>query len=55
MELSQALKDALPELTDADFRPGGTIVLQDDSDGLGAYIALWNHPSSLPKGFKLGK
>ena len=35
-----------PSLTDADFFPRtGTILLQDDSDGKGAYIAAWNHPT----------
>jgi hypothetical protein len=38
-----------PELTVADFSPfGGTILLQDDSDGKGDYIAKWEHPT-LPK------
>jgi len=37
-----------PELTEADFHPiHGAILLQDDSDGKGAYIAKWEH--SLPK------
>lgn len=35
-----------PELTDADFSPfGGTILLQNDSDGKGDYIAKWEHPT----------
>jgi hypothetical protein len=34
-----------PELTDKDFKMmGGTIVLQNDSDGRGDYIAKWEHP-----------
>ena len=34
-----------PDLTAADFSPfGGTIVLQNDSDGKGDYIKSWNHP-----------
>ena len=37
-----------PELTNADFAPfTGAIVLQNDSDGKGDYIAKWEH--SLPK------
>lgn len=37
-----------PSLTVEDFYPTtGTILLQDDSDGKGAYIAKWEH--SLPK------
>jgi len=35
-----------PELTDADFDPQtGTIMLQNDSDGFGTYIAKWDHPT----------
>ena len=37
-----------PELTINDFLPGGTIHLQNDSDGKGDYIAKWDHPT-LPK------
>jgi hypothetical protein len=34
-----------PQLTFADFSPnGGTILLQNDSDGKGDYIAFWRHP-----------
>ena len=35
-----------PQLTDADFSPiGGTILLQNDSNGKGDYIAKWEHPT----------
>jgi hypothetical protein len=38
-----------PSLTLVDFLPnGGTIALQNDSDGRGDYIAAWNHPT-LPR------
>jgi hypothetical protein len=37
-----------------DFRTLG-IYLQDDSDGLGAYIKEWNYSKPIPKGLKLGK
>ena len=37
-----------PELTIQDFDIGGTITLQNDSDGRGDYIAVWNHPT-LPR------
>ena len=43
------------ELTDADFGQNGTIKLQDDSDGLGAYIAKWEYSKPIPAGLKLGK
>lgn len=32
-------------ITSDDFGRNGTIVLQDDSDGNGPYIAKWNHPT----------
>ena len=35
-----------PELTSDDFHPlRGTIIVQNDSDGKGDYIAFWNHPT----------
>ena len=35
-----------PSLTDEDFDPlTGTILLQNDSDGKGDYIAKWEHPT----------
>ena len=43
------IKTIYPSLTDADFSPiTGTILLQNDSDGKGDYIAKWEHPT-LPK------
>ena len=43
--LAERLKKLEPSLTDRDFSPtiDGTIILQDDSDGKGAYIASWKH------------
>jgi hypothetical protein len=55
MGLFQELKEALPELTDEDFSTMGTIILQNDSDGLGDYIAKWEYTEPLPDGFTLGK
>ena len=56
MSLYDELLEALPELTENDFWPYvGTIVLQNDSDGLGDYIAKWDYPKPIPDGFKLGK
>ena len=35
-----------PELTIQDFSPiSGTILLQNNSDGKGDYIAKWEHPT----------
>lgn len=56
MSIFEQLIEALPELTSDDFHPiRGTILVQDDSDGKGAYIAKWEYNKPLPKGFKLGK
>ncbi len=43
MTLYDKIKALYPELTDRDFMT--TIKLQNDSDGKGDYIALWNHPT----------
>ena len=45
MTLYEKIKTLYPQLTDADFAPEGTIVLQNDSDGKGDYIKEWNHPT----------
>ena len=45
----EKIKTIYPELTDSDFSPfGGTITLQNDSDGKGDYIKSWSHPT-LPQ------
>jgi hypothetical protein len=46
MTLSEKIKSIYSSLTDADFEPTkGTILLQNDSDGKGDYIAKWEHPT----------
>lgn len=46
MTLYDKIKSIYSELTDVDFSPfGGTILLQNDSDGKGDYIAKWEHPT----------
>lgn len=46
MSLYQQIRDYYPQLTETDFFPGlGTILLQNDSDGLGDYIKVWAHPT----------
>jgi hypothetical protein len=53
MGIKNDLMAAIPSLTDADFSPMfAVIVLQDDSDGTGAYIKQWNHSEPLPEQFK---
>jgi hypothetical protein len=44
MTLSEKVMALYPNLLIEDFVKG-TIVLQDDSDGKGAYIAKWEHPT----------
>ena len=48
MTLVEKIKSIYPELANIDFSPAGTIRLQNDSDGRGDYIAVWNHPT-LPR------
>jgi hypothetical protein len=46
MTLSEKIFEIYPSLTNEDFHPiHGTIVLQNDSDGRGDYIAKWEHPT----------
>lgn len=46
MNLYEKIKALYPELTDVDFTT--VIILQNDSDGRGDYIAKWEHPT-LPR------
>jgi hypothetical protein len=55
MTLWEQIIAVYPDLTDADFGSFGTIKLQDDSDGQGAFIAKWEYSQPLPKGMKVGK
>ena len=55
MDLFTELTKVYPELTVEDFGAKGSIELQDDSDGQGAYIAKWDYSKPLPDGMKVGK
>lgn len=55
MTLWEQIIAVYPELTDEDFGWKGSISLQDDSDGLGAYISKWEYSKPIPDGLKLGK
>ena len=44
MQMSEIIKTIYPQITDQDF-VNGTVVLQDDNNGKGAYLKEWNHPS----------
>jgi len=55
MELWEKIIETYPEINPAnDFRQLG-IYLQDDSDGLGAYIDKWDYDQPIPDGLTLGK
>ncbi len=43
MTIYEQVMALYPELTQQDFMT--VITLQNDSDGKGDYIALWNHPT----------
>ena len=46
MSIYEKIIALYPSLTDADFDPiEGTIMLQNNSDGKGDYIAKWEHPT----------
>ena len=45
MTLVEKIISIYPVLTIQDFGYKGTINIQDDSDGKGAYIKEWNHSS----------
>ena len=58
MELWEKIVAEYPELADDNYIAlgnKGSITLQDDGDGLGAYIAKWEYSEPIPKGLKLGK
>ena len=54
MNLYEKIITIYPELTLEDFILGGTITLQNDSDGKGDYIAKWEHTLPRPTDEQLG-
>lgn len=54
MSLYDKIVEAYPEIDGSVFDKG-IIVLQDDSDGVGAYIAKWEYSKPIPAGLTLGK
>lgn len=54
MSIYDQIMQAYPEITQYTFS-NGTIVLQNDSDGLGDYIAEWNYVQPLLVNLTLGK
>ena len=55
MELWEKIIEAYPEISPTDYFPDLGIYLQDDSDGVGAYILKWEYSKPIPDGLKLGK
>lgn len=56
MTIIDIIKENYPEV-DASFFVGTNpkILVQDDSDGLGPYIAKWEYDKPIPDGLTLGK
>ena len=55
MTLYETITTTYSELIGTPSFMNGTITLQNDSDGLGDYIAEWNYTKPIPDGLKLGK
>jgi hypothetical protein len=54
--LFDKITEIYPELsTDRTAFHNFTIVLQDDGDEVGAYIAKWEYDKPIPEGLSLGK
>lgn len=45
MTLYEKILSIYPSLTESDFGRYSSIILQNDSDGNGDYIAKWEHPT----------
>ena len=54
MTIYETITTVYPELEGADLFGAG-IMLQDDSDGQGVFIAEWGYSKPLPNGMKVGK
>jgi hypothetical protein len=55
MTIHETIFAAYPELEGTDLYYTHGIKLQDDSDGIGVYVAEWAYTKPLPAGLKLGK
>jgi hypothetical protein len=55
MELWEKIIESYPEIKPNDNFMALGIYLQDDSDGVGAYIAKWEYSKPIPDGLTLGK
>ena len=52
MTLYEKVIAAFPELMGTEAFSNGTIYLQDNSDGTGAYIREWNYSKPIPNDLK---
>ena len=50
MTLYETIIAAYPELANSAYFMDGTIILQNDGEGLGDYIAEWNYSKPKPEG-----
>jgi len=55
MELWEKIIEAYSEINPTDSFSQLGIKLQDDADGVGAYIAKWEYSKPIPNGLTLGK
>jgi hypothetical protein len=55
MELWEKIIEAYPEINPSDDFEKLGIYLQNDSDGVGAYIGKWEYSQPIPDGLTLGK
>lgn len=55
MELWEKIIEAYPEIKPTDNFQELGIYLQDDSDGIGAYILKWEYAKPIPENLSLGK
>lgn len=55
MELWEKIIAEYTEINPTDNFKSLGIYLQDDSDGVGAYIAKWEYSKPIPEGLTLGK
>ena len=55
MTIYEQIIAAYPELVELNNFPNELFLVQDDSDGQGAFIAKWEYSKPIPKGLKLGK
>ncbi len=55
MNIWEEIIEAYPELADSKKIGYGSIIIRNDSDGLGDYIEKWEYSKPIPDGLTLGK